>query len=116
MPNIREALEFSLSEDGQAALAIIAALQPFWMSRGMLREAGQWTDHALASAPREPTRDRVQALFSAALVVGQPSTGNRRSRASRSRAVCITERTWASTSLTSGFLPNSVTTWIGSST
>ncbi len=35
---------------------------------------------------------------------GQPSTGRRRWRASRSRAVCITERTWASTSSTSGFV------------
>ena len=48
MPNLGEALEFTLSEDGQAALAIVAALQLFWMCRGMLREAGQWTDHALA--------------------------------------------------------------------
>ena len=68
MPNIREALEFSLSEDGKDALAIAAALQPFWMCRGMLREARRWTDRALERAPVEPSRERVQALFSAALI------------------------------------------------
>ncbi|MCX2932023.1 protein kinase [Mycobacterium sp. CVI_P3] len=69
MPNIREALEFSLSEDGTTALGTAAALQPFWLCRGMLREARHWTDRALDRAPREPTRDRVQALFSSALIM-----------------------------------------------
>ena len=69
MPNIREALEFSLSEDGSVALAIVAALQPFWLCRGMLREARHWTDRALARAPREPTRDQVRALFSSVLTM-----------------------------------------------
>jgi len=86
MPNIREALEFSLSEDGEAALAIVAALQPFWMCRGMLREARQWTDRTLARAPREPTRDRVQALFSSVLVAplyGDVSAGAARAAEAR---------------------------------
>ena len=52
MPNIREALEFSLSEDGRVALAIAGALQPFWMCCGMLRESRRWTDRALERAPR----------------------------------------------------------------
>ncbi len=89
MPNIREALEFSLSEDGEAALAIVAALQPFWMCKGMLREARQWTDRALARAPREPTRDRVQALFSAVLISplhGDVSAGAARAAEARALA------------------------------
>lgn len=89
MPNIREALEFSLSDDGQAALAIVAALQPFWMCRRMLREPRQWTDYALARAPREPTRDRVRALFSAALVAplhGDLSVGAARAAEARALA------------------------------
>ena len=36
----------------------------------------------------------------------QPSTGKRRWRPNRSSAVCITARTWASTSSTSGSSPN----------
>ena len=88
MPNIRAALDFSLSEDGDAALAIAAALQPFWMCSGMLRESRRWTDRALARAPQEPTRDRVQALFSAALITplhGDVSTGA--TRAAEARAL-----------------------------
>ena len=89
MPNIREALEFSLSEDGEAALAISAALHPFWMCRGMLREARHWTDRALARAPVEPTRDRVQALFSAVLISplhGDVSAGAARAAEARALA------------------------------
>ena len=88
MPNIREALEFGLSEDGRVALGIAAALQPFWMCRGMLRESRRWTDRALERAPREPTRDRLQALFSAAIITplhGDASTGE--SRAAEARAL-----------------------------
>jgi tetratricopeptide (TPR) repeat protein len=89
MPNIREALEFSLSEDGAAALAIAAALQPFWLCCGMLREQRHWTDRALACAPQEPTRDRVQVLFSAALVAplhGDVSAGAARAAEARALA------------------------------
>ncbi len=89
MPNIRAALDFSLSEDGEAALAIAAALQPFWMCSGMLRESRRWTDRALARAPQEPTRDRVQALFSAALITplhGDVSTGTARAAEARALA------------------------------
>ncbi len=92
MPNIREALEFSLSGDGEVALAIVAALQPFWMCRGMLREARQWTDRTLARAPREPTRDRVQALFSAVLIA--PLHGDLSAAAARAaEARALAERT-----------------------
>lgn len=89
MPNLREALEFSLSEDGRAALAIVAALQPFWLCRGMLREARHWTDRALARAPREPTRDRLQALFSSALTMplyGDVAAGAARAAEARTLA------------------------------
>jgi len=37
MPNVREALEFGLSDSGENALAIAAVLHPFWMARGMFR-------------------------------------------------------------------------------
>jgi non-specific serine/threonine protein kinase len=89
MPNIREALEFSLSEDGRMALAIAAALQPFWVCRGMLRESRRWTDRALERAPVEPTRDRLQALFSAAIITplnGDTSTGAARAAEARALA------------------------------
>src|SRR5690242_21495764 len=46
----------------------------------------------------------------------QPITGSRRSLARWSSARCMTCRTWASTSSTSGSSPNSATTSIGGST
>ena len=69
MPNVREALEFSLSENGKTALEIVAALYPIWIIRGMLSEGRRWLDRALASTPSEPTRQRVRALCGAAAIV-----------------------------------------------
>src|SRR6202044_3846532 len=46
----------------------------------------------------------------------QPRTGNRRCLANRSSAACITERTYSSTSATSGSLPNCAAMSIGSRT
>ena len=89
MPNFRDALEFSLSDDPETALAIVAALQPFWMCRGMLRESSRWTDRALACAPRVATRDHVQALFSSALITplhGDLATGAARAAEARALA------------------------------
>lgn len=68
MPNVREALEFSLSENGETALAIVADLYPIWIIRGMLSEGRRWLERALASTPREPTRQRVKALCGAAAI------------------------------------------------
>jgi len=59
------------------------------MCRGMLRESRSWTDRALARAPREPTRDRVQALFSLATITtlhGGLSTGAARAAEARALA------------------------------
>ena len=69
MPNVREALEFSLSEDGQTALEIVADLYPIWIIRGILSEGRRWLDRALASGPSKPTRQRVKALCGAAAIV-----------------------------------------------
>ena len=52
LPNLREAMEFSLSEPGtasaEAGLQIATALFPFWLSRGLLSEGRRWLDRALA--------------------------------------------------------------------
>jgi len=68
LPNIREALEFSLREDDAAGLSIAATLLPFWISRGMLTEGRRWLDRTLRRAPREPTAIRVKALCAAAML------------------------------------------------
>lgn len=69
MPNVREALVCSLSEDGQIALEIVADLHPIWVIRGNLSEGRRWLDSALSTTPREPTWQRVQALCGAAAIV-----------------------------------------------
>ena len=68
MPNIREALQFSLSDSPAMAVDMTAALRPFWVFHTMLNEGGQWTNRALAATPPEPSRQRMRALFSAAHV------------------------------------------------
>jgi predicted ATPase/DNA-binding CsgD family transcriptional regulator len=61
--NLRAALEFSLSEPGQAreGLALASALSNFWAS-GLLGEGRRWLDRALA-LDHEPTPERARALW-----------------------------------------------------
>ena len=70
MANIREALEFSLSDSAPAALKIAARLHPFWIADGRLSEGRRWLDRALAATPPEPTVDRVSALYGGAAIAG----------------------------------------------
>jgi predicted ATPase/DNA-binding CsgD family transcriptional regulator len=67
-PNLRAAVEFSLTEPGQAeaALRIVVDLPPlYWWSRGVVREGGGWLDRALAQVT-VPTLLRAQGLLQAA--------------------------------------------------
>lgn len=81
--NVREALEFMVPEDSGTALGMAAALSPFWVSRGLLGEGRRWLDRTLAAAPREPTAQRVEALYYATLLAGlqgDPPAGAARAR------------------------------------
>jgi predicted ATPase/serine/threonine protein kinase/DNA-binding CsgD family transcriptional regulator len=60
--NLREAIEFCLSNDLNAGLAIAAALQPFWQARGSFSEGRRWLDRLLAQPWETPTVERVKAL------------------------------------------------------
>ncbi|QSE90769.1 protein kinase [Rhodococcus pseudokoreensis] len=64
-PNLREALEFALTDDGgsDSAVAFAAALQPFWVSRGQLGEGRHWIDRTLAAAPGAAPAVRAKALY-----------------------------------------------------
>jgi non-specific serine/threonine protein kinase len=66
-PNIREAMEFVLSDaegtDIESALQITAALFSFWLSRNLLSEGRFWLDRALAGRPESATTERVKALY-----------------------------------------------------
>ncbi|BCP14066.1 protein kinase domain-containing protein [Mycobacterium paraintracellulare] len=66
--NLREALEFSISEGGQDGLDFVADLHQFWFLRGPFSEARRWLDRALAAAPKEPTTARARALCAACII------------------------------------------------
>lgn len=85
-PNLREALEFTLVDDGAGsanALTFAAALQPFWFARGRIAEGQQWLGRALADGAdgaggAEPSALRAKALYRAISmsdVLGENSSG-----------------------------------------
>ncbi|MEU4424888.1 LuxR C-terminal-related transcriptional regulator [Actinoplanes sp. NPDC024001] len=63
-PNLRAALDFSLTEPGQqqAGLELAAALLYFWMACGHPREGRHYLDHAL-TLDDTPTPTRTRALW-----------------------------------------------------
>nr|WP_271209706.1 protein kinase [Rhodococcus wratislaviensis]GLK34419.1 hypothetical protein GCM10017611_12660 [Rhodococcus wratislaviensis] len=69
-PNLRDALEFCVSESPDTGLRIVAALYPFWLSRGLFSEGRRWLDRLLAHSPSAPTADRAKALFLDSLMSG----------------------------------------------
>jgi non-specific serine/threonine protein kinase len=68
LPNLREALDFSIFEGGQDALDFAADLYQFWFLRGPFNEARRWLDRALAAAPKEPTTARARAVYAACMI------------------------------------------------
>ncbi|RZL74333.1 MAG: protein kinase [Rhodococcus sp. (in: high G+C Gram-positive bacteria)] len=71
-PNLREAMDFSLSEEGepsvQAGLRIAASLLPFWLSRGLFNEGRGWLDRAVTRQPQNPTTERASALYAGSVL------------------------------------------------
>jgi predicted ATPase len=63
-PNLRAAMEFSLTEpdEADAGLGIAASLANYWLASGSFAEGRHWLDRALALAPR-PTVTRAKALW-----------------------------------------------------
>ncbi len=77
MPNIREALQFSLTDSPPAAADMTADLRRFWAHHASLSEGCQWANRALAALSPEPSIGRVRTLFTAAhlsLRHGDPMT------------------------------------------
>jgi non-specific serine/threonine protein kinase len=68
MPNLREAVEFSLTNSPEAAAGMAAELSPFWISHGLVGEGRRWLDQALAGRPPEPTYERVEAIYYASVL------------------------------------------------
>ncbi len=88
MPNLREAMEFSLSDSPSTTLRIVIGLREVWSTRGMLTEARHWLDRVLAALSNEASIERFRALRESALVAvvsGDVSTA--RGRAAEARGV-----------------------------
>jgi non-specific serine/threonine protein kinase len=62
-PNLREAMEFSVSDDPESGLRIAAALFSFWNSRGQFSEGRRWLDRFLACKTGHNTVERAKALY-----------------------------------------------------
>ena len=69
MPDLREALQFSLQHEPAIALKMAADLRPMWLFHGMLGEGSRWLDLALRATPTEPRVDRIRALVAQADLV-----------------------------------------------
>jgi serine/threonine-protein kinase PknK len=66
MPNIREALQFSLTDCPAMAVDMITAVRRFWVFHAVLSEGCQWANRALAATAPEPSVQRIRAVFIAA--------------------------------------------------
>ncbi|MEU1956112.1 protein kinase domain-containing protein [Nocardia rhamnosiphila] len=66
LPNLREALEYSLADDteqaAEAGLQTAAALFMFWSFRGLCGEGRRWTYRLTKRSGRQSTADRIKAL------------------------------------------------------
>ncbi|MFF0814754.1 protein kinase [Rhodococcus sp. NPDC003318] len=63
-PNLREALEFALTDDAgsEDVLSFASALHAFWFSCGRLGEGRHWLDRAVAAAPVTASVVRARGL------------------------------------------------------
>jgi serine/threonine-protein kinase PknK len=66
LPNLREAMQFSLIDSPAMAVDMTTALREFWVYHAVLSEGFQWANRTLAAIPREPSVQRVRALFTVA--------------------------------------------------
>ncbi|MBC2642603.1 MULTISPECIES: protein kinase domain-containing protein [unclassified Rhodococcus (in: high G+C Gram-positive bacteria)] len=77
-PNLRDAMDFSLTEgDTEAGLQIATPLMQLWGSRGLLSEARSWLDEFLARHPQRPTIAYIRALYADCLMTEQQGDHHR---------------------------------------
>ena len=62
MPNIRQALQFSLTDNPTAALQMTNTMRLIWAAHGMVSEARRWQDLALAAVRVSPARSGSRRL------------------------------------------------------
>lgn len=69
-PNLREALDFSLTDDENyhdAALSFVVALRLFWFAHGQVDEARYWLERALENSAVDASPVRIKALQGASM-------------------------------------------------
>ncbi|WP_433591398.1 protein kinase domain-containing protein [Nocardia sp. CA-145437] len=62
LPNLRRALEISVSEGQESAVRMTTALYPFWIMRGQLSEGRRWSARALDRTTGAQIIDRAKSL------------------------------------------------------
>ncbi|MFC9361779.1 protein kinase [Rhodococcus sp. NPDC057014] len=62
-PNLREAMEFCLTDHPNTGLRMASALFVFWNTRSLFDEGRHWLDRLLAIQPSDPTIERAKALW-----------------------------------------------------
>ena len=68
--NLREALEFCVTDSPEEGIRIVAALYPFWLSQGMFSEGRRYVDRLLANQTHPLTVDRAKALYTGTVLSG----------------------------------------------
>ncbi|MFE7423512.1 protein kinase [Rhodococcus sp. NPDC057529] len=68
LPNLREALEFTVDDDPAAGLRTASALYWFWISQGYYNEARRWFSSLLSRSSGLLTRERATALGCASVI------------------------------------------------
>ncbi|WP_433682084.1 protein kinase domain-containing protein [Nocardia sp. CA-119907] len=66
--NLRQALEFCVSDSPDAGIRIAAAIWPFWFSHGSLSEGRRWLDRLMARRTGQITVDQGMAIYAACLI------------------------------------------------
>ncbi|MGW4336976.1 protein kinase domain-containing protein [Rhodococcus koreensis] len=70
-PNLRDALQFRITQRESDAIDFAAALHPFWFSRGLLSEGRRWLDSALSTDDGRHPADTVRALCAQSVLAGR---------------------------------------------
>ncbi|KAF0961105.1 Serine/threonine-protein kinase PknD [Rhodococcus sp. T7] len=70
-PNLRDALQFRISQQNPDSIDFATALYPFWFSRGLLREGRRWLESALSTDNGRHRVDTVRALCAQSVLAGR---------------------------------------------
>jgi serine/threonine-protein kinase PknK len=68
LANLREAIEFALTDSPDIAARMASDLGLYCATHGLMGEGRRWLDRALAATPSEATTERVEALYYASVL------------------------------------------------